>query len=121
MGNRKPDERLAALLDNYLSIIHVIGNRLLGPLWITFFESVQDAVALGCLVQIPSFLSKIILGGKEFTGLNMCWANGSLWSVSNYACTAVVLSDYTLWAVLIFRILFRCYRDLKKLTEEKSS
>lgn len=121
MGNRKPDEHIAALLDSCLSIIHVIGNRLLGPLWMTFFDSVQDAIALGFLVQIPSFLSKVVLGGKEFTGLDMCWADNSLWSVSNYACTAVVLSDYTLWAVLISRILFRCYRDLKQLTQGKGS
>lgn len=117
MGKRKPDDYIATFLDTCLSIIHVIGNRLLGPLWTTFFESVQDALALGCLVKIPSFLSTIVLGGKEFTGLDMCWADGNLWSVSNYACTAVVLSDYTLWAVLIFRILFRCCRDLRKLTK----
>ncbi|MEO1686185.1 MAG: hypothetical protein AAFS06_23380 [Cyanobacteria bacterium J06631_12] len=117
---QKPDERVAAILDTWLSILHVIGKRVFGPLWMTFFESVQDAIALGLLVKIPTLLSIWVLK-KEFSGWNVCWAQYGVWDTSRYACFAVVLSDYTLWAVLIPRILCRFLRDLKKLSSKKET
>jgi len=114
---KEPDQLVAQTIDTWLAVVHVVGKRFFGPLWMTLFESVQDAIALGLLVQVPSLLSKFVLG-QEFAGLDACWINGNVWSISRYACAAIVLSDYTLWAVLIPRILVRCFRDLKKLLGE---
>jgi hypothetical protein len=117
-GNPTPlAYRVEKVLDAGLAVIHVIGNKLLGPLWMTLFESAQDAIALGLLVKIPPLLGQWVLG-KEFAGLDACWTGNTLWTVDRYACMAVVLSDYTLWAVLIPRILYRFYRDLRNLTKQ---
>jgi len=107
-------DKVAKRLDNWLDVVHVVGSRLLGPLWMTLFESVQDAITLGLIVKIPSILSKWTIG-QEFSGLDACWTGNSEWSVARYACYAVVISDYTLWAVLISRIVFRFFRDLRTL------
>ncbi|MEM9008521.1 MAG: hypothetical protein AAGE59_34050 [Cyanobacteria bacterium P01_F01_bin.86] len=115
---QKPDEIVAKTLDTWLSTIHAIGERTFGLLWLTLFESVQDAITLGLLVRIPGLLSNWVLD-KEFAGLDTCWLENNVWSVSRYACFTVVLSDYALWGVLIPRILFRFYRDLKNLFKEK--
>lgn len=109
--NKKPlEDRVANWLDEWLNVVHVVGKRIFGPLWMTLFESAQDAITLGLLVQIPSILSKWTVG-KEFSGLDACWTGNNEWSVARYACYTVVLSDYTLWGVLIPRILFRFVRD----------
>lgn len=113
-SHQKSSEALARILDSWLSILHVVGKSIFGPLWLTLFESIQDAIALGLLVRIPSLLSQWVLG-REFSGLDVCWSNNTAWSVARYACIAVVLSDYTLWAVLIPRIIFRFCRDFKNL------
>lgn len=114
------DKRLAVVLDTMLAIIHVIGKRVFGPLWMSFFESVQDAITLGLLVKIPSLLSEWVLEQK-FSGMNACWIQYDIWHTSRYACYAVVLSDYALWAVLIPRILLRCFRDLRKLSVRRET
>ena len=111
------DERIAKSLDTGLKVLHTIGERIFGPLWRTLFESVQDAITLGLLVQIPSLLSKFILG-QEFSGMDICWDSHNVYAVARYACFAVVLSDYTLWAVLIPRTLFRFVRDFRTLIKE---
>lgn len=115
---RKPDESVQATLDTWLSVIHVIGQRVLGPLWLTLFESIQDAVVLGLLFQIPGSLYKWT-AGASFPGLDVCWIDHNVWSTSRYACFTVVLSDYAVWAVLVPRVLFRVFRDIKKLLIEK--
>ena len=83
----------------------------------TLFESLQDAITLGLLVKIPGLLSLWVIG-KEFSGLDACWTSNNWWSVERYACFAVVISDYTLWATLIPRILYRFWRDLQSLRNE---
>lgn len=115
-----PALAVATFLDRWLAVIHVVGERVLGPLWMTLFESVQDAVTLGLLFKIPSLLSKIVLN-QEFSGLDECLTDSNVWSISRYACGAVVLSDYTLWAALIPRILFRFFRDMSKLLNSQGA
>jgi hypothetical protein len=110
-------DRVEERLDDGIGVLHVFGTKLIGPLWMTLFESMQDAIALGLLVKIPNFLSQWVLG-KQFSGLDVCWHRTNIWSVDRYACFAIVLSDYTLWGVLIPRILYRSYRDLKNLKQK---
>ncbi|WP_250126815.1 hypothetical protein [Chroococcidiopsis sp. CCMEE 29] len=69
-------DEVAKRLDNLLDIIHAVGTRLFGSLWMTLFESAQDAITLGLLVKIPSILSKWITG-QEFSGLDDCWTGNN--------------------------------------------
>jgi hypothetical protein len=43
-------ERVEKQLDIWLDVFHMLGKKFIGPLWMTLFESVQDAIALGLLV-----------------------------------------------------------------------
>lgn len=111
-------DKVAKRLDDGLEIIHIIGSKLLGSLWTPLFESVQDAITLGLIVRIPSTLSKWVIG-QNFSGLDACYTTANNeWSVARYACLSVVISDYTLWAVLIFRIMYRFYKNLKTLLRQ---
>jgi hypothetical protein len=49
-------------IDSILEPIDLIGQRLLGDLWKILYLSIQDAIALGLLLQIPSLIGKIIIG-----------------------------------------------------------
>jgi len=88
-------DRVDRWLEEKLDVLHVVGTRLLGGLWMTLFESIQDAIVLGLLVKIPGLLSKWVIG-QEFSGLDACWLGNNEWSIARYACYAVVISDYTL-------------------------
>lgn len=46
--------------------LDLIGQKLLGSLWRTFYCSVQDAIALSLPLQIPSLIGGIIIG-KAFS------------------------------------------------------
>lgn len=112
-----PKDKIANALDEGLGILHVIGEGLLGPLWMMLFESIQDAVVLGLLVKVPAFLSWWVTG-KSFSGLDACLLDTTWWSTDRYACFAIVISDYTLWALLIPRILYRFWRELRNITSQ---
>ena len=100
-------------LDNILEPIDLVGQRLLGDLWKTFYLTIQDAIALGLLLQIPSFIGKIIIG-KDFSSFDICLQEKAL-SSSRYACFIIVTSDFLLWIILAGRIIARFIMDLKNL------
>ncbi|MDJ0660683.1 MAG: hypothetical protein QNJ42_14525 [Crocosphaera sp.] len=106
-------QRTQKILENISEPIDLFGQRLLGSLWKTFYESVQDAIALSLLLQIPSLIGKIIIG-KEFSSYDVCLAENALGS-SRYACFIIVTSDFLLWIVLAGRILGRFWVDFKNL------
>lgn len=83
-------QKTEKILNNILEPLDLVGQRIFGELWRTFYESVQDAIALSlriCLVM-------------------MC-VTGSLLSPSRYACYIIVTSDFLLWIVLVGRVLAR--------------
>jgi len=104
---------LAAVFDP----VDVIGKAMMGDLWKTFYESVQDAIALSLLLQIPSLIGKWILG-KEFSGFDVCMQESPL-GVNRYACFIIVISDFCLWIVLAARIISRFLSDLNQLLAKK--
>ena len=106
-------KRIERLLDNILEPIDLVGQRLLGDLWKTFYLTIQDAIALGLLLQIPSFIGKIIIG-KDFSGFDVCLQENAL-GPSRYACFIIVTSDFLLWIILAGRIIARFVVDLKNL------
>ncbi|ACK65866.1 hypothetical protein PCC8801_1823 [Rippkaea orientalis PCC 8801] len=106
-------QRTEIIVNNILEPIDVIGRRLLGSLWKTFYESVQDAIALSLLLQIPSLIGKVIIG-KEFSSYDVCLQENALGS-SRYACFIIVTSDFLLWIVLAGRIISRFLLDFRTL------
>jgi hypothetical protein len=63
--------RTERVLTRILDPIDVIGRMLMGDLWRTFYLSVQDAIALACLFQIPGFIGKVIIG-EDFKDYTVC-------------------------------------------------
>jgi len=106
-------KRIERFLDNILEPIDLVGQRLLGDLWKTLYFSIQDAIALGLLLQIPSFIGKIIIG-KDFSSFDVCLQENAL-GPSRYACFIIVTSDFLLWIILAGRIIARFIMDLKNL------
>jgi hypothetical protein len=82
-----------------------VGHGLMGELWRTVYQSMQDAIALSVLLQVPSWLGKIIIG-KDFASYDLCLKESPL-GVTRYACYIMVTSDFLLWILLAFRILGR--------------
>lgn len=64
-------QKTERILNNIFEPLDLIGQRILGELWRTFYESVQDAIALSLLLQIPGIIGKTIIG-KDFSGYDMC-------------------------------------------------
>ncbi|MGK7883027.1 MAG: hypothetical protein AB4057_00165 [Crocosphaera sp.] len=93
--------------------LDLIGQKLLGSLWKTFYCSVQDAIALSLLLQIPSLIGRIIIG-KAFSSYDVCLAENALGS-SRYACFIIVTSDFLLWVILAGRILGRFILEFRSL------
>lgn len=101
-------------------IIDVVGSKLLGDLWETLYLSIQDALVLGLLMQVPDKVGYWITG-RKFTGLDMCIQEDSWLSVNRYVCFVMVLSNFALWGVLAARIFVRCVQDLRKLRQRSGS
>ncbi|MFW9259897.1 hypothetical protein [Nostoc sp. CALU 546] len=112
-----PREKAEKVLAAVLAPIDVFGKALMGDLWKTFYESVQDAIALSLLLQIPSLIGALILG-KEFSGFDACMRE-SPFGVNRYACFIIVISDFCLWIVLAGRIISRFLSDLNQLLAKK--
>lgn len=89
----------------------------MGELWRTIYLSVQDAIALGVLLQLPSLVGKIIIG-KDFSSFDVCLQENAL-GVSRYACFIIVTSDFCLWIILAGRIIGRFWVDLRHLLRDK--
>lgn len=109
----KAEKVLAAVFDP----VDVIGKAVMGDLWKTVYESVQDAIALSLLLQIPSLIGKWILG-KEFSGFDVCMGE-SPFGINRYACFIIVISDFCLWIVLAGRMISRFLSDLNQLLAKK--
>ncbi|MEH2212851.1 hypothetical protein [Nostoc sp.] len=112
-----PREKAEKFLATVLAPIDVFGKALMGDLWKTFYESIQDAIALSLLLQIPSLIGRWILG-KEFSGFDVCMQE-SQFGVNRYACFIIVISDFCLWIVLAGRIISRFLSDLNQLLAKK--
>jgi large-conductance mechanosensitive channel len=104
------------LLNNIWDSLDKIGKALMNDLWRTFYLSVQDAIALSCLLQIPGLIGHWILG-KDFSSFDVCLQENPL-GASRYACFIIVASNFLLWIVLAGRIVGRFWEDISCLWED---
>jgi hypothetical protein len=100
-GSSSPEYRLGRVF----VFIDMVGKSLMGDLWRPFYESVQDAIALGLILQIPNFIGRVLLG-VDFSSLDACFRQSGF-SVERYACITIVASNIALWTVLAGRLLGR--------------
>jgi len=112
-----PREKTEKVLAAVFGPIDAIGEAIIGDLWTTLCESIQDAIALSLLLQIPSLIGKWILG-KEFSGFDAC-IQESPFGVNRYACFIIVASDFCLWIVLAGRVISRFLTDFNQLFAKK--
>ncbi|MBE9247478.1 hypothetical protein IQ223_24405 [Microcystis aeruginosa LEGE 00239] len=109
----KTGKRAERLLLNVWEPLDVLGRGLMGDLWRAVYLSVQDAIALSILLQLPSFIGRVIIG-KDFSGFDVCLQENPL-GVSRYACFIIITSDFCLWIILAGRIIGRFWVDLRGL------
>lgn len=105
--------RTEAFLEQVSEPLDVLGKRLMGDLWRTFYLTVQDAIALSLILQVPGIIGQLILG-KSFSSFDVCLQENPL-GVNRYACFIIVASDFLLWIVLAGRIIGRFIGDLRQL------
>jgi len=98
---------------NVLELVDQVFYALMGQLGRTVYGSIQDAIALGILLKLPSLIGEIIIG-KDFSSFDICLKE-SPFGASRYACFIIVASDFLLWIVLAGRIIARFWADLKDL------
>ena len=106
-------EKTEKLLAEIIAPIDVIGKAIMGDLWKTFYETIQDAITLSLLLHIPSLIGTWILG-KEFSGFDACMRE-NIFGINRYACFIIIFADFCLWIVLLGRIISRFLADLNKL------
>jgi len=98
---------------NVLEFVDQVFYALMGQLGRTVYGSIQDALALGILLKLPSLIGEIIIG-KDFSSFDICLKE-SPFGASLFACSIIVASDFLLWIVLAGRIIARFRADLKDL------
>jgi hypothetical protein len=98
---------------NVLELVDQVFYALMGQLGRTVYGSIQDAIALGILVKLPSLIFQII-SAKDFADFTSC-SQESPWGSSFYFCFIIVGSDFLLLIVILGRTLIRFWRDVKNL------
>jgi hypothetical protein len=116
-GNLSLADKTHKALNAIFDLINVIGQKIMGDLWRTVYLSIQDAIALACIIQIPSLIGKLIIG-KEYSSFNICLLEDAL-GPNRYACFVIVIADFGLWAVLGGRVLTRCIQDIMNLAKNR--
>ena len=106
-------KRTLKILMSLAESLDIVGRGLFGSLWKTVYLSIQDAIALSTLLQLPSLVGRVIIG-KDFSSLNICLQENAL-GVSRYACFIIIISDFCLWIILAGRIVGRFWIDLGEL------
>jgi hypothetical protein len=115
--NTRSGKLTRKFLDNILEPLDELGNALMGDLWRTFYLSVQDAIAMSLLLQIPGLIGQWILG-KSFSDFAVCLRESST-TPTRYACFVIVASDFLLWIILTARIVGRFWAELSDLWKKK--
>jgi hypothetical protein len=90
-----------------------VGQALMGDYWKTVYLSVQDAIALSVLLQIPDIIGRWVLG-KSFSDFTVCLSE-SPWGASRYACFIIVASDFLQWILIAGRIIGRFWADFSEM------
>jgi hypothetical protein len=101
------------IVTSVLESVDQIFFGLMGDLGRTVYASIQDAIALSILLQVPSTIAKVIIN-KDFASYDVCLKENPL-GASCLACFIIVTSDYLLWVVLAGRVIARFWTDIKNL------
>ncbi|MCF2150363.1 hypothetical protein IQ276_028825 [Desmonostoc muscorum LEGE 12446] len=101
------------LVMSVLEFVDQLFYLLMGELGRTVYASIQDAIALSILLQVPGFIGKVIIG-KDFSSFDVCLKENPF-GASCLACFIIVTSDFLLWIVLAGRIIARFWADIKNL------
>lgn len=112
-----PRQKTEGFLKAIWGPIDALGSAVMGDLWPTLYESVQDAVPLSLLLKIPSAIGFLILG-KQYSGFDACFKE-DIWAVDRYACFVIVISDLLLWLVLTGRVVGRFVADMQTLLSKR--
>ena len=115
----KTSVKVEEVLQSIIGPVDVIGKAVFGDLWKTFYLSIQDAIALGLLLQVPSLIGNIIIG-KDFSSFDLCMQENAL-GVNRYACFIIVTSNFCLWSVLAARLIVRFFQDFVVLFKKKKN
>ncbi|QSJ18247.1 hypothetical protein JYQ62_05355 [Nostoc sp. UHCC 0702] len=103
------------LVMSFLELVDQLFYGLMGQLGRTVYASIQDAIALSILLQVPGLIGKFIIG-KDFSSYDVCLKENPL-GASCLACFIIVTSDFLLWIVLAGRIIARFWVDIKNLSK----
>jgi hypothetical protein len=101
------------LVTNLSEFLDQLLYGLMGQLGRTVYASIQDAIALIILLQVPGLIGQIIIG-KDFSNFDACFRESASGS-ARYACFIIVASDFLLWIVLAGRIIARFFADFQNL------
>lgn len=116
VANTQWGQSTQTLVMNVLEVVDQLFYGLMGDLGRTVYASIQDAIALSILLQVPGLIGKIIIG-KDFSSFDVCLKENPL-GASFYACFIIVTSDFLLWIVLAGRIIARFWVDIKNLRKK---
>lgn len=106
-GKTKIARKVDWLLITIKEPIGVLGAHLLGSWWGQILSAVQDAIAIGCLLRIPSLVLSVVAGEDSFSSLTSCSTNFALSDPNIVACAAIVASDYCFWILFLGRTIAR--------------
>jgi hypothetical protein len=112
-------KRIERCLYHVWEPLDLLGRGLMGDLWRSVYLSVQDAIALSILLELPSLIGRVILG-KRFSGFDVCLYENKF-GVSRYACFVIIVSDFCLWVILAGRITGRFWEDLRELKMDRKN
>lgn len=112
-GKTKFARRIDRFLFRVTDSIDVVGSRFLGEWWWRqILLAIQDAVAIGCLLWIPSFFFRLFSYGKDFSDLNSCWNIGAS-DPSFLACLGLVVGEYCFWILFLSRTVARFFEQVR--------
>lgn len=116
-NNRKIGNKVYSF-SQFIVFLDKVFAYLMGELRKDVYETVQDAIALSVLLQIPGWVFKLITG-EDYSGFDQCMEGWNQWNVNRYACFVIVASGFTLWIVISGRIIFRLYKSLYELAQKR--
>lgn len=110
LSSTKELNEFSGKIDKYFSYLDILGTKIIGSLWPTVYASIQDAIAVIIIFQIPGFIGKLTVG-NDFSSLNSCLEYGWL-SVNLYACSIIVAANFAMWITIGIRFLGRFLKEL---------
>lgn len=109
---KQDSQQKVIFLVNAGNFLGRFGKFFLGDFRNDVYTTIQEAIALYLLFKIPGWIGQFITG-QDYAGFDQCMA-WTQWNVNRYACYAIVASGFSLWIVIIGRIIFRLIKNLLK-------